>query len=152
MIQLLVDELEDKMQLIQLALTMAYDAKCNFGDVFSPVRIWDSLIYNYLWERKIVVGQGGGRKDRQIEGAFVQEPHPGSYEWVASFDATSLYPSIIMQYNMSPETIVPGFNYEVSVDDQLDRYKLDKLRRKETMPWQAMALVIPVKRKALCLN
>ena len=126
----IVDELEDKMQLIQLALTMAYDAKCNFGDVFSPVRIWDSLIYNYLWERKIVVGQGGGRKDRQIEGAFVQEPHPGSYEWVASFDATSLYPSIIMQYNMSPETIVPGFNFEVSVDDQLDRYKLDKLVEK----------------------
>ena len=48
----LVDELEDKMQLIQLALTMAYDAKCNFGDVFSPVRIWDSLIYNYLMEKK----------------------------------------------------------------------------------------------------
>ena len=39
---------------------------------------------------------------------------PGSYDWVASFDATSLYPSIIMQYNMSPETIVPGFNYDVS--------------------------------------
>ena len=126
----LVDELEDKMQLIQLALTMAYDAKCNFGDVFSPVRVWDSLIYNYLWQKKIVVGQGGGRKDRQIEGAFVQEPKPGSYEWVSSFDATSLYPSIIMQYNMSPETIVPGFDYDVSVDDQLDRYKLDKLKEK----------------------
>jgi len=126
----IVDELEDKMQLIQLALTMAYDAKCNFGDVFSPVRIWDSLIYNYLWEKKIVVGQGGGRKDRQIEGAYVQEPVPGSYEWVSSFDATSLYPSIIMQYNMSPETIVPGFNYDVKVDDQLDRYKLDKLVEK----------------------
>ena len=126
----LVDELEDKMQLIQLALTMAYDAKCNFGDVFSPVRVWDSLIYNYLWQKKIVVGQGGGRKDRQIEGAFVQEPKPGSYEWVSSFDATSLYPSIIMQYNMSPETIVPGFDYQVTVDDQLDRYKLDKLKEK----------------------
>ena len=126
----LVDELEDKMQLIQLALTMAYDAKCNFGDVFSPVRVWDSLIYNYLWQKKIVVGQGGGRKDRQIEGAFVQEPKPGSYEWVSSFDATSLYPSIIMQYNMSPETIVPGFDYDVTVDDQLDRYKLDKLKEK----------------------
>ena len=126
----IVDELEDKMKLIELAITMAYDAKCNFGDVFSPVRIWDSLIYNYLWEKKIVVGQGGGRKDRQIEGAYVQEPVPGSYEWVASFDATSLYPSIIMQYNMSPETIVPGFNYDVKVDDQLDRYKLDKLVEK----------------------
>ena len=126
----LVDELEDKMKLIELAITMAYDAKCNFNDVFSAVRTWDSLMYNHLWEKKVVIGQGGGRKERQIEGAFVQEPVPGGYEWVASFDATSLYPSILMQHNMSPETIVPGFQYEVSVDDQLDRYKLDKLKEK----------------------
>ena len=126
----LVDELEDKMKLIELAITMAYDAKCNFGDVFSAVRTWDSLMYNHLWNKKIVIGQGGGRKDTQIEGAFVQEPVPGSYEWVASFDATSLYPSILMQHNMSPETIVPGFKYDVSVDDQLDRYQLDKLKEK----------------------
>jgi len=126
----LVDELEDKMKLIELAITMAYDAKCNFGDVFSAVRTWDSLMYNHLWNKKIVIGQGGGRKDSQIEGAFVQEPVPGKYDWVASFDATSLYPSILMQYNMSPETIVPGFQYDVSVDDQLDRYQLDKLKEK----------------------
>jgi len=126
----IVDELEDKMKLIELAITMAYDAKCNYNDVFSAVRTWDSLLYNHLWEKDIVIHQGGGRKDRQIEGAFVQEPKPGSYEWVASFDATSLYPSILMQHNMSPETIVPGFKYNVSVDDQLDRYQLDKLKEK----------------------
>ena len=126
----IVDELEDKMKLIELAITMAYDAKCNYNDVFSAVRTWDSLLYNHLWEKDIVIHQGGGRKDRQIEGAFVQEPVPGSYEWVASFDATSLYPSILMQHNMSPETIVPGFKYDVSVDDQLDRYQLDKLKEK----------------------
>ena len=126
----LVDELEDKMKLIELAITMAYDAKCNYNDVFSAVRTWDSLLYNHLWEKNIVIHQGGGRKDRQIEGAFVQEPEPGGYDWVCSFDATSLYPSILMQHNMSPETIVPGFKYDVSVDDQLDRYKLDKLKEK----------------------
>ena len=126
----LVDELEDKMKLIELAVTMAYDAKCNFNDVFSAVRTWDSLMYNHLWEKKVVIGQGGGRKERQIEGAYVQEPDPGAYDWVCSFDATSLYPSILMQHNMSPETIVPGFQYEVSVTDQLDRYKLDKLKEK----------------------
>jgi len=126
----IVDELEDKMKLIELAITMAYDAKCNYNDVFSAVRTWDSLLYNHLWEKDIVIHQGGGRKDRQIEGAFVQEPVPGRYDWVASFDATSLYPSILMQHNMSPETIVPGFKYDVSVNDQLDRYQLDKLKEK----------------------
>ena len=126
----IVDELEDKMKLIELDITMAYDAKCNYNDVFSAVRTWDSLLYNHLWEKNIVIHQGGGRKERQIEGAFVQEPEPGGYDWVCSFDATSLYPSILMQHNMSPETIVPGFKYDVTVDDQLDRYQLDKLKEK----------------------
>ena len=126
----IVDELEDKMKLIELALTMAYDAKCNYNDVFSAVRTWDSLLYNHLWEKNIVIHQKSGKKDRQIEGAYVQEPKPGGYDWVCSFDATSLYPSILMQYNMSPETIVPGFKYDVKVDDLLDRYKLDKLKEK----------------------
>ena len=126
----IVDELEDKMKLVELAMTMAYDAKCNYNDVFSAVRTWDSLLYNHLWEKNIVIHQKSGKKDRQIEGAYVQEPKPGGYDWVCSFDATSLYPSILMQYNMSPETIVPGFKYDVKVDDLLDRYKLDKLKEK----------------------
>ena len=100
-------ELEDKMKLIELAVTMALDAKCLFGDVFSAVRTWDCVLYNYLWDQNIVVHpRDTSREDRSIEGAYVQEPVPGSYDWVVSFDATSLYPSIIMQYNMSPETLV----------------------------------------------
>ena len=100
-------QLEDKMKLIELAITMAYDAKCLYGDVFSAVRTWDCVLYNYLWDRNIVVHpRDTTREDRSIEGAYVQEPVPGGYDWVVSFDATSLYPSIIMQYNMSPETLV----------------------------------------------
>ena len=41
----LVDRLEDKMKLIELALTMAYDAKVNYVDVFYQVRMWDNIIY-----------------------------------------------------------------------------------------------------------
>ena len=41
----LVDRLEDKMKLIELALTMAYDAKVNYADVFYQVRMWDNIIY-----------------------------------------------------------------------------------------------------------
>ena len=102
-------QLEDKMKLIELAVTMAFDAKCLFADVFSAVRTWDCVLYNYLWDQNIVVHpRDTTREDRSIEGAYVQEPRPGSYDWVVSFDATSLYPSIIMQYNMSPETLVMG--------------------------------------------
>jgi DNA polymerase elongation subunit (family B) len=116
-----VSQLEDKMKLIELALTMAYDAKCNFNDVFSAVRIWDCTLYNHLWDQNIVVHpRDNSRPDRSIVGAYVQDPVPGKYDWVVSFDATSLYPSIIMQYNMSPECLT-GVNIPTTVDDLLDR-------------------------------
>ena len=125
----LVDQLEDKMRLIELILTMAYDAKCNYIDVFSAVRTWDCILWNHLWKKKIVVHQrDDSRKGRQIEGAFVQEPVPGKYDWVVSFDATSLYPSIIMQYNLSPETMMPG-GIDVTVNSLLNKeHSLDSLR------------------------
>jgi len=125
----LVDQLEDKMKLIELILTMAYDAKCNYVDVFSAVRTWDCILWNHLWKKKIVVHQRDeSRRGRQIEGAFVQEPVPGKYDWVVSFDATSLYPSIIMQYNLSPETMVPG-SMDVTVDTLLKKeHHLDTLK------------------------
>ena len=49
----LVDALEDKMKLIDLQLTMAYYAKCNYNDVYSQVKMWDIIIYNYLREKNI---------------------------------------------------------------------------------------------------
>ena len=107
----LVDQLEDKMKLINLILTMAYDAKCNFMDIYSSVRTWDCIIYNALLKHDIVVHNPKGvdpADDRQIIGAFVKEPVPGRYDWVVSFDATSLYPSIMMSFNMSPETLQDG--------------------------------------------
>ena len=102
----LVDELEERMKLIELILTMAYDAKSNYIDIFSAVRTWDCILYNELWKKNIVVHQREDKMGRAISGAYVKEPIPGKYNWVVSFDATSLYPSIIMQYNMSPETIM----------------------------------------------
>jgi len=129
----LVDQLEDKMKLIELILTMAYDAKCNYVDIFSAVRTWDCILWNHLWNKNIVVHQRDeSRRGRQIEGAFVQEPVPGKYDWVVSFDATSLYPSIIMQYNLSPETMLPGgadvtVNSLIKKEHLLDTLKEDKL-------------------------
>jgi DNA polymerase elongation subunit (family B) len=124
-----VSQLEDKMKLIELALTMAFDAKCNFSDVFSAVRIWDCILYNHLWDQNMVVHpRDNTRPDRSIVGAFVQDPVPGQYDWVVSFDATSLYPSIIMQYNMSPETLMTetndlehGADMPAKVDRLLDK-------------------------------
>lgn len=105
----LVDKLEDKMKLIELIIIMAFDAKCNFNDVFSAVKTWDCILYNELLKRKIVVHQKPKGVAGTIVGGYVKEPIPGKYDWVVAFDATSLYPSIIMEWNMSPETIRDDF-------------------------------------------
>ena len=102
----LVDRLESKMKLIELALTMAYEAKVNYSDVFYQVRMWDTIIYNYLKKRNIVIPpKNRSQKNEKYAGAYVKEPKPGKYDWVVSFDLNSLYPHLIMQYNISPETI-----------------------------------------------
>tara|TARA_A200000159_G_scaffold154194_1_gene166831 strand:+ start:618 stop:3107 length:2490 start_codon:yes stop_codon:yes gene_type:complete len=103
----LIDRLEDKMKLLELAITMSYDAKVNFEDVYSQVRMWDTMIYNYLTDRNVVVPprKAAAKKDEKYAGAYVKEPIPGKYDWVVSFDLNSLYPHLIMQYNISPETL-----------------------------------------------
>ena len=113
----LVDRMEDKMKLIELAVVMAYDAKANYADVFSQVRMWDTIIYNYLKKRNIVIPPiVRSDKDSKYAGAYVKEPIPGKYDWVVSFDLNSLYPHLIMQYNISPETLLDEKHPTASVD------------------------------------
>jgi DNA polymerase elongation subunit (family B) len=123
----LVDRLEDKMKLIELALTMAYDAKVNYNDVFYQVRMWDTIIYNYLKKRNIVIPpKNRSAKNEKYAGAYVKEPKPGKYDWVVSFDLNSLYPHLIMQYNISPETIRetrhPSASVERILNEEIDDF------------------------------
>ena len=118
----LVDRLEDKMKLIELALTMAYDAKVNYNDVFFQVRTWDAIIYNYLKRNNIVIPpKERSEKDSQYAGAYVKEPIPGKYDWVVSFDLNSLYPHLIMQYNISPETLQESRHPSTTVNKILNQ-------------------------------
>ena len=117
----LVDRMEDKMKLIELAITMAYDAKVNYNDVFYQVRMWDAIIYNYLKKRNIVIPpKERSDKDAKYAGAYVKQPVPGKYDWVVSFDLNSLYPHLIMQYNISPETLRETRHPSVTVDKILN--------------------------------
>ena len=117
----LVDRMEDKLKLIELALTMAYDAKVNYQDIFFQVRLWDCIIYNELKKRNIAIPQKvGSKKDEKYAGAYVKEPIPGKYDWVVSFDLNSLYPHLIMQYNISPETLINQRHPSATVDRILE--------------------------------
>ena len=117
----LVDQLEDKMKLLDLAFTLAYDAKVNLEDVFSQVRMWDSIIYNYLRKKNIVIPpKHKNQKSDKYAGAYVKEPKPGRYDWVVNFDLNSLYPHLIMQYNISPETLRETRHSSASVEGILN--------------------------------
>ena len=108
----LIFELEEKLKLIELGLTLAYDTKTNYEDIFAQTRMWDSLIYAYLLDKKIIVPPKViKKKDSAFEGAYVKEPQVGMHDWVASFDLNSLYPHLMIQYNISPETIIENRNY-----------------------------------------
>ena len=116
----LVDKLEDKMKLIALHLTMAYEAKVNFQDVFGQVRMWDTIIYNHLRTKNIVPpAMVEEKKSKGYEGAYVKDPVVGFHDWICSFDLNSLYPHLIMQYNISPETMVAFDPNRVSVEKML---------------------------------
>jgi DNA polymerase elongation subunit (family B) len=133
----LVDRLEDKMKLIELAITMAYDAKVNYADVFSQVRMWDNIIYNYLKKRNIVIPpKDKTEKNDKYAGAYVKEPVPGVYDWIVNFDLNSLYPHLIMQSNISPETLM---------DDRCPNVNVDKILQK-SMDFT------PYKEYAICPN
>ncbi len=118
----LVDRLEDKLRLIDLCFTRAFDAKVNFNDIAYQVRTWDAIIYNYLLKKNIVIPQKErNSKSEKYAGAFVKEPIPGAYEWVVNFDLNSLYPHLIMQYNISPETLIEQRHPSVTVDKVLKK-------------------------------
>jgi len=110
----LVDRLEEKMALITLALTMAYKAKTNYTDTLGTTNIWDSVIYNALRPDNIVVPPKVDKLKASIVGGYVKDPFVGSHDWVCSFDLNSLYPNIIVQYNMSPETLTDGEGAEAA--------------------------------------
>jgi len=120
----LVDRLDEKLKFIEIICTLGYTAKANIADGFGMVKTWDIFIYNYLKAKDIVIPNHTGRAKGDFEGAWVKEPIPGYYGWTMSFDFTGLYPSIMQQWNISPETImgvIPNVNVERFMNSNFER-------------------------------
>jgi len=122
----LVYRMDDKLKFIEQVYALAYDGKVNYLDTFTSVRMWDVIIHNYLIDQNIVVPMfdPGEREGQEgIEGAYVKDPQTGLHKWVVSFDLNSLYPHLIMQYNISPETYkgtIARLNTDTGVDQILN--------------------------------
>jgi len=129
----LIMKLDDKLKLIELAITLAYDTKSNYDDVFAQTRMWDSMTYSYLLDKKIVVPPRVVKdKTSAFEGAYVKDPQVGLHNWVASFDLNSLYPHLMMQYNISPETLIEPSDYTDEMRDVImNGVSVEKMLNKE---------------------
>jgi DNA polymerase elongation subunit (family B) len=125
----LVEQLEEKIGIISLVMTMSYGAKTNFNDALGTTAIWDTIIYNELLADNVVIpprppiDYDAGK----IVGGYVKDPMVGGHDWVVSFDLNSLYPNIIVQYNMSPETLLSPRFKEGALAANGVRYTHDKL-------------------------
>jgi DNA polymerase elongation subunit (family B) len=112
------------MRLLELCFALSYSSKVNHEDIFSQVRTWDAIIYHHLMSKGIVVPNKKNRTnddDEQYAGAYVKDPIVGEHDWVVSFDLSSLYPSLIIHYNISPEKMVHGPS--LSVDGVLEEHE-----------------------------
>jgi len=124
----LVDRLEDKMGLITLAMTVAYKGGVNYQDTMGTVSIWESIIYRKLNTQKIAPSAFNYHKEKSnFAGGYVKDVKTGMHDWVVSFDLNSLYPNIIVQWNMSPETLgqLPPDNLPGGVDYFLGFFDTD---------------------------
>jgi DNA polymerase elongation subunit (family B) len=118
---LLIEKLDDKLKFIEQVMAFAYDAKVNYDDTMTTVRPWDVIIHNYLLEQNIVIPPFKKQPDYgSLVGGYVKEPKIGLSKWVVSFDLNSLYPHLIMQYNISPETFADKMFDMPSIDDLLN--------------------------------
>jgi len=121
----LVDRIDDKIAMLTLTMTMAYKAGVNYSDTMGTVGIWDSLIHRDLMAKNIIVPPTKESFKSDYEGGYVKEPQCGVHDWVCSFDVNSLYPNIIVQWNMSPETIVRKVEQDVTIEKILNGYVAD---------------------------
>lgn len=111
-----VKRLEDKLGLINTTLATAYASGLNYSDVSSPVATWENRFYRQLIRSNVILPTKKNHEKIGFEGGYVKDPQIGKHRWVVSFDLASLYPHLIQQYNISPETITPIMVAGINVD------------------------------------
>ena len=143
----IVVELDKKLNLIDLVRNICHLGHVPYEDYFMSSRYLEGTIVTYLHRRGIIVTdkpKDGREKMEEMkenaeegfEGAYVKEPIPGLYDWVYSLDLQSLYPSVIMSLNISPETkvgYVRNWNIEQHNKKQILAYVVEEVGNNNSM-------------------
>ena len=124
----LIQKMEEESGLLALVLTVAYGGGVNYKDAFGTVGIWETIIYRKLMEKNVIptIKSGPGASLGELVGGYVKDPVVGLHPWIVSFDLNSLYPHLMLQYNMSPETFIDNMRANISQDMVInDEYQND---------------------------
>ena len=131
----LVEKLDDKLKLIEQVFAIAYDAKVLYADTLTTIRMWDTIIHNYLLNQYIVVPPMKKSPTEELLGGYVKEPQLGLHKWVVSLDIQSEYPNIIIGHQISPDTFIEKID-GVMIDDLIEIFllggpdKIDEMKDK----------------------
>ncbi len=109
----LVYYIDQKLKSMDVLLTLANITKMPLYKASSPVSVTESLMARKLAEQGMRIGseqREDGEKNGQYAGAYVKEPIVGFYEGVSAFDFASLYPSVMRQFNISPDAFIEKVN------------------------------------------
>lgn len=141
--------LDEKRKLIELVRRICHIGHVPYEDYNMSSRFLEGTIVTYLHRKNIIVTNkpvdeedpndkdvDDDDEDDSFIGAYVKEPIPGLYDWVYSLDLESLYPSIIMSLNISPETkvgYVRNYNIEQHIKKEIIAYVVQEIGRDTTV-------------------
>jgi len=134
----LVVSMDEKLQFIDLCKAVCHAGFVPYEDYIYSSKWLEGACLGYLKKKGLVAtNKPRDRKERmqalrdnnqeKFIGAYVKEPIVGKYDWIYDLDLTSLYPSIIMTLNISPETKVgkiENWDAEANIKGLDTTYKL----------------------------
>ena len=107
--------MDNKLKFIELCRAICHAGYVPYEDYIYSSKWLEGACLSYLKSKGLVAtNKPADRRERmqalrdndeeKFIGAYVKEPIVGKYDWIYDLDLTSLYPSIIMTLNISPET------------------------------------------------
>jgi len=114
----IVKGLDDKLGFFDVTFSLGYLAGINFSEVSSPVGLWENIIYKNTIDDNIITPPKKDQQQQSFAGGFVLDPKIGKHKWLMSSDLNSLYPHLIMQYNISPEKITT-LKLDINIDKMI---------------------------------
>ncbi len=137
---ILVKKMNDSLQFIELAQNICHVCHTGYEEFSVSSKILEGALLTYLRRRKLVAPNkkaiveventdDDSDDDVGFEGAYVKDPIPGRYDWICSADINSLYPSVIMSLNISPETkvgVIKDWDSENLIKKTADKIVFDE--------------------------